>query len=394
MPASAAEPNDIRLAGFHPAPHLLVVAMMASACGHEAVRPESAAASQPIAVHTASASIQQWPGTYEATGAVRARTAATLSSKVTGYVQQITVQAGDHVRAGQLLITLEARDLDANYRRAEIARAEVQSSIPAADFEITGAKSNLDLAQTTFQRVEDLAAKKSITTQEYDEAAARLKAAQSNYDVARSRRAQIDARLAQAGQEIRTAAITRDYAKIAAPFDGVVTAKTVDPGTLATPGAPLLTIEQDGAYRLEASVDESKVPAIRLGQTVEVTLDALDRKVNARVSEIIPSVDAASRTYLVKIDLPVMAQLRSGMFGRACFALASRQVLTIPASAVTERGQLQSVFVAENGSARARLVTLGQRGKDVVEVLSGLADGEKVIAPVTADLRDGAVIQP
>jgi RND family efflux transporter MFP subunit len=153
-----------------------------------------------------------------------------------------------------------------------------------------------------------------------------------------------------------------------------------------------LTIEQEGAYRLEASVDESRIPSIHPGQTVEVALDALDRRLSARVSEIVPSIDSTSHAYIVKIDLPAMAQLRSGMFGRAGFPLAARKVLTIPGGAVMERGQLQSVVIAENGIARIRLVTLGQRARDAVEVLSGLNAGEKVVVPVPPDLQDGAPI--
>ncbi len=367
--------------------------LLLSSCAKEAVRRDSAAASKPIAVRVATASIEQWPGIYEATGTVRALTVSTISSKVMGYVQQVNAKEGDHVSAGQMLITVETRDLDANYRRAEIGRMEVQSSIPEADYAVAGVRAALDLAQVTFKRVDDLAGKKSVSTQELDEAKARLAVAQSNYDVARARRTQIDSRLAQAEQEIRSAAVARDYARIAAPFAGVVTAKTVDPGNLASPGAPLLTIERDGAYRLEASVDESRLSAVRLGQTVEVGLDALDRKVNARVSEIVPSVDSASRAYIVKLDLPALAQLRTGMFGRACFPLAARSLLTIPAAAVIERGQLVSVFVAENGTARMRLITLGQRSASGVEVLSGLTTGERVVTPAPAELQDGVAVE-
>jgi len=364
-----------------------------SSCAREAVRTQAKPAVQPVAVRVVDVSAEEWPGIYEATGTVRARTAATLSSKVTGYVQQVAVQAGEHVRAGQLLITLEARELDSAYRRAELGRAEVASAIPEADYSMAAAKASLELAQVTFKRIEELSGKKSVSMQELDEAAARLKGAQANYEAARARRGQLDAKLAQAEQEIRAAAIVRDYARIAAPFSGIVTAKTVDPGNLATTGAPLLTLEQDTAYRLEASVDESRVAAIRLGQAVEVSLDALDRTLNARVSEIVPSVDPAARSYVVKIDLPGIAQLRSGMFGRAGFPLAPREVLTIPQAAAIERGQLQSVFVADNGTARTRLVTLGRRNKGTVEILSGLSDGEKVIVPVPQGLQDGTEVR-
>ena len=362
-------------------------------CREETVKRASVPPAAAIPVRVAEVTSEGWPGVYEATGTVRARNVATISSKVMGYVQQVNAREGDHVRAGQLLIMIEAHDLDAAYRKAELGRAEVQASIPEADYAAAGAKANLELAQITFKRVQELASKKSVTTQEFDEASARVKAAQANYDMARSRRTQIDSRLAQAEQEIRSANIAREYARITAPFAGLVTAKNVEAGNLATPGAPLLTIEQDGAYRLEVAVDESKAPAVRLGQMVEVTLDAVTRKAIARVSEIVPSVDAASRAYTVKVDLPVMPNVRTGMFGRACFPQSARTVLTLKGAAVVERGQVQQVFVAENGSAHARLVTLGQREKDFVEVLSGLTAGEKAIVPIPSDLRDGALVE-
>jgi RND family efflux transporter MFP subunit len=310
-----------------------------------------------------------------------------------GYVQQVSAQAGDHVREGQALITLDARDLDANLRRAESGRAEVESAIPELENATAAAKANLDLAQTTFQRMQELAAKKSISNQEFDEASARLKAAQANYDMVRSRRAQINSKAATVEQEIRAAGIMRDYAKLAAPFSGVVITRTVEPGNLATPGTPLLTIEQDGLYRLEASVDESKLASVRVGQAVEAVIDASDRKLNARVSEIVPAVDSASRTYIVKLDLPPAPQLRTGMFGRAIFPLGTQKVVAIPLAALMERGQLQSVFVVENGLAHTRLVTTGRRTGLAVEVLSGLNAGETIIRPVPAGLQDGARVE-
>jgi len=316
---------------------------------------------------------------------------------VTGYVQQVSVQAGDRVRQGQPLIILDARDLDVSLRRAEAGRAEVESAIPELENATAAAKANLDLAQTTFKRMEELAAKKSISNQELDEASARLKAAQANYDMIRSRRAQINSKTAAVEQEIRAAGIMRDYARLAAPFSGVVITRTVEPGNLATPGTPLLTIEQDGVYRLEASVDESKLASVRVGQVVEAVIAAAPednhRKVNARVSEIVPSVDSASRTYVVKLDLPATPGLRTGMFGRAIFPLGAQKVAAIPLAALMERGQLQSVFVVEDSVAHTRLVTTGRRTSDAVEVLSGLNAGEKVVLPVPVGLQDGARVE-
>jgi multidrug efflux system membrane fusion protein len=278
-------------------------------------------------------------------------------------------------------------------RRAEAGGAEVQSAIPELENATAAAKANLDLAQTTFKRMEELAGKKSISNQELDEASARLKAAQANYDMVRSRRSQINSKMAVVEQEVRAAGIMRDYAKLAAPFSGVVISRTVEPGNLATPGVPLLTIEQDGLYRLEASVDESKLATVRVGQAVEAVVEATDRKLNARVSEIVPSVDAASRTYLVKLDLPAAPGLRTGMFGRAIFPLGMQKVVAVPLAALMERGQLQSVFVVEDGVAHTRLVTTGRRTGGAVELLSGLTAGEKVVLPVPTGLQDGAKVE-
>ena len=364
-----------------------------TSCGNEPPRHSATSPSAPVAVQVAAVSTQEWPAVYEATGTVRARTTGTVSSKVMGYVQQVSVQVGDRVRDGQILVTLDARELEEGVRGAEAGRAEVRSAIPEAESAVAAAKANLDLAQTTFKRMEELAAKKSISNQEYDEASAKVKAAQANYEMARSKRAQLDPRLARAEQELRSATIMRDYAKIAAPFAGIVTAKSVEPGNLATPGAPLLTIEQDGVYRLEASVDESRLPSALAGATVEVALEGVERKLNARVSEVVPAVDAASRSSIVKIDLPAIPQLRSGMFGRAFFPLGRRTVVVAPRAALVERGQLQSVFVVEDGTARTRLITTGQRAKDAMEVLSGLNAGEKVVTPIPAGLQDGARLE-
>ena len=374
-------------------PFLPIPVLLLASCGSEPARRAAQPQTPPVAVQVAAVDTQDWPTSYEATGTVRARTTATISSKIMGYVQQVSAQAGDHVREGQTLITLDARDLDVSLRRAEAGRAEVESAIPELENATAAAKANLDLAQTTFKRMEELAAKKSISNQELDEASARLKAAQANYDMIRSRRAQINSKMASVEQEIRAAQIMRDYARLTAPFSGVVITRTVEPGNLASPGTPLLTLEQDGRYRLEASVDESRLASVRVGQAVEAAIEATGRKMNARVSEIVPAVDSPSRTYIVKLDLPATPNLRTGMFGRAIFPLGMQKVVSVPLAALMERGQLQSVFVVEDGVAHTRLVTTGRRANNAVEVLSALNAGEKVVLPVPVGLQDGARVE-
>lgn len=239
----------------------------------------------------------------------------------------------------------------------------------------------------------DLFEKSSISRQEFDEVVTRLKMAEANHEMALSKRSQLQARIRQAEEGVRSAEIMAGYAEIRAPFAGMVIDKTVQPGNLAAPGVPLLTLERRGEYRLEASVDESLLASIRPGTPVAVTLDALNRRIDARVTDVVPTIDPAARAFLVKIDLPAAPDLRSGLFGRAAFAVGSRRVLAVPADAIRTRGQLQWVFVADQGTARLRMVTTGAERDGRREVLSGLAAGESIIYPVTADLSDGAKVE-
>jgi len=364
-----------------------------SACGSHTQEKAGAGQGAAVPVQAYTVSATEWPQTYETTGTVRARTTATISAKVMGYARQVTFQTGDRVREGQLLAELDSRDFDAQLQQAEAAEREAKEALQEVDGAIAAAKANLDLAQATFRRMQDLFEKKSVSNQEFDEAGARLKSAQAAHEMALARRRQVAARMSQAAAAVESARLMRGYTRITAPFDGVVTEKRVEAGNLAAPGAPLATIEREGGYRLEAAVEESLLRVIRPGQPVKVRLEALDRNLDARVSEVVPAVDAASRTGLVKIDLPALPQLRSGMFGRSVFAMGAKTVAAVPISAVREQGQLRYVFVIESGVARARLVTLGSAHEDRREALSGLSAGEKIVSPLPATLADGARVE-
>jgi len=372
---------------------LSALLLVLAGCGSEPAPKAVTAHATPVRVEAVAVVETAWPSTYEATGTVRARTTATISSKLMGYAREVRARVGDRVHQGQALVVLDARDLDSNVSRAEAGREELKSAIPEADSGIASARAQLELAQVTFNRMQDLLNKRSITNQEFDESSARLRAAQAGFDMARAKRSQLDAKMAQVEQEVRAAGIQRGYSDITAPFSGIIITKSIEPGMLAVPGAPLFTIEREGTYRLEASIEESRLSLARVGKTVSVTIDGLDRTFAARVAEVVPAVDSAARTGTVKIDLPALPQLRSGLFGRALFDTGARKALTIPAASVVERGQLQSVYVAENNIAHVRLVTVGTSVKNQVEVLSGLNLGDRVIAPVPMGLRDGAFIE-
>jgi RND family efflux transporter MFP subunit len=292
-----------------------------------------------------------------------------------GTVTSVNVREGDAVKHGQVLATMD----DAQPRAAT---AQSQAALSAAEHELAAAESELALAQTTFNRLETLYAKKSLSQQEYDEGHARVQSAEARRDTARAARVQAGAALEQARTRL-------DYTRVRAPFDGVVTERRIDPGALASPGMPLLTVEAGGQYRLEAGVDERDLQFVHIGQVVPVSLDSLGTQaLTGKVAQIVPAADPASRSFTVKVDLPANKNLRSGIFGRAAFARGTRQAALIPQAAVTERGQMQTVYVVgENSIAMLRYVTLGAAQQDRREVLSGLNPGETVVAaPAGRDL--------
>ncbi len=335
-------------------------------------------------------------------GTVTARSETVISSKLLSYIRSIPVHEGDRVRAGQTVAVLDGRELRARLEAAQASNAEAESAILAAEHGIALAQSQLHLAEITHQRFEDLLTKESVSRQEFDEVDARLKAARAALELARSRKSQADAKRAQAGAGIAQAEVMLSYAVLIAPVAGVVTERMAEPGNLAAPGTPLLRIEETGAYRLEVAAPESQLANLRVGQELPVAIDALATggPSNGRIVEIVPAVDRESRTFTVKIQLPASPAIRSGLYGRAFLAGSPREILTVPASSVLDRGQLRTVFVVQDGRARRLLLTLGELREGRYEVLSGLEagdmvvlepgqveDGQPVVAPVEGNGR-------
>lgn len=308
------------------------------------------------------------PDYTEATGTVRAAQSAQLSSQVMGTITRVNVHEGDRVRRGEVLITIDAAQQRSAYASANAGLQASQENIAAADADYA-------LAESTMRRYQTLFDKKSVSPQEYDEVKTRLAAAKARRDAAHAGRTQAEAGVAEANTAI-------GFTTIRAPFDGLVVAKLADAGAMATPGVPLLAIEDPGRFRLEAIVDESQIGTVRLGEAVPVVLDSLgNQTITGKVVQIVPMVDPASRTFTVKIDLPSNPQIRSGLFGRARFARGESQSILVPHNALLHRGQLDAVYVVgKDDIAILRYVTLGKPSASDVEVLSGLENGERIVA--------------
>ncbi|HAX44668.1 MAG TPA: hypothetical protein DCY80_19185, partial [Solibacterales bacterium] len=297
------------------------------------------------------------------------------------------------VSAGQVVAVLDAREIETGLDAARAAREEARSGLPEVENAIAAAQAQLNLAQSTWKRMKSLHDQKSITAQEMDEADARLAMARANHEMALAKKKQLEEKIRQADSGLARVSLQKGYAEVTAPFAGIVIERKAEPGMLASPGMPILVVEQAAGYRLEAAIEEGMLSRIRPGAAASVQLDALDKAIDTRVSEIVPALDAMSRTFTAKLDLPASPQIRSGLFGRARFTLGEREALTIPAAALDREGQLERVFVNDNGSARARLITTGARHGDRLEVLSGLTAGETILVGVDGRLHDGARIE-
>jgi len=308
------------------------------------------------------------PDWLEAVGTVRAAQTSEVSSQIMGTIIEIRAREGDRVQSGQILALIDAAQPRAAVEQATAAEAAAQKEVSAAD-------SDFALAEATRKRYQQLYEKKSVSPQEFDEVQARYQSAEARRDMARAGQAQANAVLTQARTSL-------SYTQIRAPFSGLVTEKKADAGTLASPGMPLFSIEDTRSYRLEATVDESDIGVARLGQPVSTFLDALgSTDLRGKVEQIVPAADPASRSFLVKIELPVDARLHSGLFGRARFSRGELVALLIPQSAIVQRGQLQGVYIiGANQIALLRYVTLGKSAGQQVEVLSGLQEGERLVA--------------
>ncbi|MEZ4270612.1 MAG: efflux RND transporter periplasmic adaptor subunit [Myxococcota bacterium] len=320
------------------------------ACGGEHVSPPSPKALPTITVKVAELTAQKYQAREEVVGTVRAKLRATLEAKVSGRVSKMAVKLGDHVVAGQLIAQLDAQELQAQHTRA---------------------KAVFDQAAKDLQRFQALLKQSAVTQQEFDNA-------RTAYDVAQASLNEVRSMLA--------------YTQLKAPFAGVITHTMADVGDLASPGRPLVELEDPSALRLEISVPEGLIGFVKEGDPIPCRIGTFG-SVEGVVAEIAPAANPGSGTFLVKIDLPIDEGLRGGLFGRASVPTRHTEILRLPQAAVVKRGQLEIVFVVTNRTAQLRLVKTGKHFGEQVEVVSGLEAGELVVIGNAQDLLDGQPVE-
>jgi len=362
----------------------LMMSVVLAGCSTPRAAAATADAAEPITVTVAMVAMADVASAVDSGGVVQARTTARITSRIMAPVREVRVSPGDQVREGQTLVVLDGNDLAAGARSARSAALAAEQGANAAAAERQAAEAALALALASHDRIAGLQAKRSATAQELDDATAALRSAEARVAGASARALQATSAVESARAASDQASTTESFTRIAAPFDGMVTEKLVEPGNMASPGMPLLRLEDTRGFRLEVRVDESRIGQIPNGASVPVFLGTGAASIVGKVVEVSRAVDADARAFLVKIALPDAPGLRSGEFGKARFGGTPRRALTIPSSAIVRRGQLTSVFVVDKGVARVRVVNLSES-----EVLAGLTESEMVILSPPSAVADG-----
>jgi len=291
------------------------------------------------------------PIRIEVTGQVTATFQAVLSSRIQGSIDTLLVREGVSVTKGQTLVQLDNRDIEADLARA------------SADVENTKAH---------LERMNQLYDRDAVSKQEMENATRAFKVAEAN----------------------RKAVVAQlSYTIVKAPFDGVITEKMVEAGELASPGQPLLRMENPRQLRLEAIVAERDLNALSPGDKIPVIIDALEGRVlDGAVEKILPVGDPHTHTFTVRVNVPPTPGLKAGMFGRFHLDKGTSMTILVPETAVIQRGEIVSVFaVGPDRTARLRWVKAGRRIDDQIEILSGLNVGESVLLNASRGI-DGASV--
>lgn len=308
-----------------------------------------AAAGHPFIVE-----VSREPLIDQAAGTLRAKVETVISPLITARISSVAVWAGDDVEAGQVLATLDARELKARLDQAHQAVIAAEAKLAQTEKELARVK--------RIMRADAGAVSK-----------AEIDRVQTAGSTAR-------AELLRLKRQEDEAATALSYSELTAPIAGRIVERYGDPGDTAVRGEPLLRMYDPATLRLEAAVRESVASKLEKSQPLTVEIDALKKKYPVVVDEIVPSADPGSRSFLVKAGLPAASGLYPGMFGRLMIPVGEIEKIYIPLAAVTHVGQLDFVIVKSEEGPIRRYVRPGDSGTDGrVEVISGLRAGETIL---------------
>lgn len=329
---------------------LIIIALTAllASCDKERAKSQKSAATLPTAKVTVGKVIKRIAGNQvEVVGTVQAVERAEISAKITGNIIALKVNLGSKVKQGELLVELSAGEISAQMQQALAQLKQTRRNLAREE-------SLLKKNATTPQTVKSLQDSTRIAEAAYREAMTML-----------------------------------EYSRITAPFSGIITKKIGNVGDLATPGKPLLYIEEENNLQVVADIPEGMILQIKKGDKLSVFIPSVDLVIEGLVTEVSPIADPSSRSAPIKVRIAADPRLRSGQFARVILAMEQAETLTVPASAIIPFGQMEQVFAVQDNKARLRLVRSGTRIDDHIEILSGLSEGEIVITQGNRNLLDG-----
>ena len=374
---------------------LLFVSVLTHGC--DKIEPGNIARSPTSTAELAIAEVEvtRQPDIYEAMGTIRARMSSVIASKLLGTVSKILVDEGQIVSSGELLIVLDRRQVSAQQRQSEAALAEARKAEEAARSALASARAGAELAQTNFSRYTEMFKDEAVTQREVDAAVAGHRQAQAALHQAEAMAEAARNRVEKARASVVAAEIASGDASVEAPYDGIMTAKLVDVGDLASPGAPLLKIEQTSGYRVDLELPETYLQSIQTSQSVSIQVPAADEvRVEGKIETIVPAADAKSRTFLVKVRLPDTPRIKSGMFARVRIPVGITDMILLPMTAIIKEGQLTGVYAVDtNQIARFRLLRTGRAIGKSVEILSGLTEGTRYVVSPPPGFTDGTKVE-
>jgi RND family efflux transporter MFP subunit len=328
-----------------------------------------------------------------------------LHAKVAGYIKKISVDIGDHVHQGQVLAVLEIPELVAQVDEAKAAVHHAEEEIQRAHSDVSRAEADNVALHSNAERLvnTDKARPGLIAQQELDDATAKDRASQAQVDAAKSAlaaaRQQLEA--AKANEEHYSA--LGNYARITAPYDGVVTWRFSDTGSLvqagtsSTSGLPVVTVAQVNVLRLRIPVPESLASKVRIGDSADVHVQATGEHFTGKVERFTDSLDTSTRTMQVEIDVPnPNYHLQPGMYADVRLSANSRpNALTVPTQAI-QRGENKTTVLVLDAQNRVqtRDVQVGVESSNNVEILAGLNEGEQVIVGNLGSYQPGETVKP
>lgn len=354
-------------------PWILLASLGLSACGGGDHRPNSQAPALPSTRTSATIAVvhtQNLPVQARFPGSVITSDQVSVSSRVMGFVRSVEVHEGQSVKAGQTLLTIDATD--------------VTGAISQARAELSKASAALADAKSNFERYQSLFKENAVPKQLFDQMQTGYKVAQSNYAAAQAGVQQAEAQLS--------------YVKLTAPFAGTITSRMVDPGQMAYPSSPLLTLQGGGQKQVEVQVNSQAFAHLKLGESLPVAytdFTGAQHSFNGTIERMVDATDPITHTHTVKIAVPNDIDVRSGNYVVVAVTVAEQPGILIPQEALFDRGGVRGVFVlGADGRAWFRMVRIGTEIGKKISILAGLVDGEKLVYDAPIRLENGLLIEP